>query len=506
MLRAHFPKIEILIKILLFGIIVYFTLFNHLDKQVIRLWDESRVAINAYEMNKTGFSIVTTYGYKPDMWNVKPPLLIWLQTACMKILGTTETAVRLPAAIGAFLTCCLLMWLGIRHFKSYWFGLFSVVVLVSSKGFVFEHAARTGEYDGLMVFFTTFYAICFFLYLELKDEAARKKYLTLTFVGLTLAVMTKGIAGLLITPGILLYMVIRKQLLPTLKRKQSYIHLAIFLGVVFGYYFLREQYTPTYMATVWQEELAGRYADRGDPNVHPWWYFNRFININFVNWYPLLVVGVIVGLLNKNTLIQQLVGYCLMVSVPFLILISNGGTQLQWYDMPMYPFLAIIVGALLAWMAERLNQNELIFKKYNLSFISYLIILMILFPYYRQIVKEVTYMPDKEDDSKYDVTYYLRSAFEERRNVEGYSYVSTNYDAHNQFYLLKLRDEKNSTISNKGHKDLETGDKVIVDQDDLKDYITTHYDTHTLEEYKTVRVYEIKGKKANGNIHNNSDL
>ena len=491
----HFKKIEIAFKVLLFAAITFFALMNHLDKQVIRKWDESRVAINAYEMNQTGFSIITTYDYKPDMWNVKPPLLIWCQTACMKIFGTTELAVRLPAAIGALLTCCLLMWFSIKYFKSYWFGLFSVVVLVSSKGYVFEHTARTGEYDGLMVLFTTFYAICFFLYLELKDETARKRYLNLTFVGLTLAVLTKGIAGLLITPGILLYMVLRKQFLPTLKRKQSYINLVLFFGVVFGYYFLREHYNPDYMATVWKEELAGRYEDRGDPNVHGWWYFNRLININFVNWYILLAIGIITGFLNKNTLIKQLVSYCLMVSIPFLLLISNGGTQLQWYDMPMYPFLAIIVGSFLYWVVEGLREHDLDYAKYTTRLIPYLFVLGLCLPNYLEIIKDVSHSPDVDDEEQYDVTYYLRQAYEGRRNIEKYSYVANKYTPHNLFYLRKLNDEKDASIDSKDYKKLEIGDKAIVHQGDLKEYIETHYDTHTLEQYKTVRVYEIKGRK-----------
>lgn len=506
-MTKHFTKIEIAFKVLLFAAITFLTLINHLDKQVIRQWDESRVAINAYEMNQTGFSIVTTYEYEPDMWNVKPPLLIWLQTACMKVFGTTEVAVRLPAAIGALLTCCLLMWFSIKHFKSYWFGLFSVIVLVSSKGFVFEHAARTGEYDGLMVLFTTFYALCFFLYLELKDEKAKKQYLNLTFIGLTLAVMTKGIAGLLITPGILLYMLLRKQFLPTLKRKQSYINLALFLGVVFGYYFLREHYNPGYMSTVWQEELAGRYADKGDPNVHVWWYFNRFIDINFVYWYPVLAVSSIVVFFQNNQLLKQLTIYCLLTSMLFLTVLSHGGTQLQWYDMPMYPLLSLVTGIIFYVLIEKSTAFLAKKRLKYLIVVPYILLLVVCIPAYKTILMDVTYSPDKDDEVKYDVTYYLRRAYEGRWNVDEYSYVAVNYLPHNQFYLRKLQDEKKSPIDSKDYKKLETGDKVIVHQDELKKYIETNYDTHTLEEYKTVRVYEIKGiRKLDGDINSSSDL
>lgn len=54
-------------------------LFGHLDTLPLRLWDESRLAINAYEMMKDGDLIVTHFNGQPDMWNTKPPLMIWCQ-------------------------------------------------------------------------------------------------------------------------------------------------------------------------------------------------------------------------------------------------------------------------------------------------------------------------------------------------------------------------------------------------------------------------------------------
>ena len=318
--------------------------------------------------------------------------------------------------------------------------------------------------------------------------------------------MTKGIAGLLITPGILLYMLFRKQFLPTLKIKQSYINLALFFGVVFGYYFLREYYNPNYMATVWQEELAGRYEDRGDPNVHGWWYFNRFININFVYWYPILISSSIIVFFQKNELLKQLVIYCLLISTLFLILLSNGGTQLQWYDMPMYPLLSMVVAiAFYVFIEKTVKFLQSKGLKY-FTILPYILVLVACIPAYKTILTDVSYEPDKNDEVKYDVTYYLRKAYEGRWNVDDYSYVAVKYLAHNEFYLRKLQDEKNSSIDIKEHEKLKTGDKVIVHQDELKEYITTHYQTHTLEHYKTVVVYEIKGRKSDGNINSDSDL
>jgi len=67
------------LKIILFLSLVYFPIFLHLDILPLRMWDEARYAINAYEMNQNGNFIVTHYQGQPDMWNTKPPLMIWFQ-------------------------------------------------------------------------------------------------------------------------------------------------------------------------------------------------------------------------------------------------------------------------------------------------------------------------------------------------------------------------------------------------------------------------------------------
>ena len=78
-------KIEPFIKYIVLALLVYVPIFGHLNTLPIRIWDESRLATNAYEMLKNGNFIVTYFDGKPDMWNTKPPLLIWLDVLFMKI-------------------------------------------------------------------------------------------------------------------------------------------------------------------------------------------------------------------------------------------------------------------------------------------------------------------------------------------------------------------------------------------------------------------------------------
>src|SRR5688572_32570269 len=114
-------------------------LFVHLDVLPFRLWDESRLASNAYEMHKNGNFVVTHYNGEPEMWNTKPPLMIWLQVFFIKLLGFNELSVRMPSAIAGLLTCVLLLLFSDKYFKSYLPGAFACLVLVTTNGYVDIH-------------------------------------------------------------------------------------------------------------------------------------------------------------------------------------------------------------------------------------------------------------------------------------------------------------------------------------------------------------------------------
>src|SRR5689334_10249299 len=92
------------------AILILSAAFLFIDRSVmpIQLWDESRNIVNALEMRESGSWLVTTYGGAPDLWNTKPPLLIWLMAASVGVFGLSEWALRLPSMIAALGTLAIL--------------------------------------------------------------------------------------------------------------------------------------------------------------------------------------------------------------------------------------------------------------------------------------------------------------------------------------------------------------------------------------------------------------
>ena len=62
-----------LILILLITLI-FIPLFYNLDFLPLRLWDEARLAINAYEMKNNNHFLITHFKGEFDMWNTKQNL------------------------------------------------------------------------------------------------------------------------------------------------------------------------------------------------------------------------------------------------------------------------------------------------------------------------------------------------------------------------------------------------------------------------------------------------
>src|SRR5690348_15673363 len=110
--------------------------------------------------------LVPTFDYKPDMWNTKPPLLIWIQVLSIKLLGVSELALRLPSALAAVALCLLLYWFFSKKLQKELLGFMVCMVLITSRGYVMLHGTRTCDYDSMLTLFTTAYCLFFYQYLQ----------------------------------------------------------------------------------------------------------------------------------------------------------------------------------------------------------------------------------------------------------------------------------------------------------------------------------------------------
>ena len=383
--------------VLLFGLLlllVYFPVFLHLDYMPIRMWDESMLGINAIEMAHNHHYIVTYFNGHPEIYNTKPPLMIWCIVLLSKVLGFSELSLRLPSALAA-LALCIFLFCALRKYTgSAVFGFLTVCVLITCRGYIRNHVTRTGEYDSLLVLFSTISSFYLFLAVEAGQKKEQSKYLLLFFIMLTLAVLTKGVAFLMLMPGLFIYALLRKKIITFLSDKTFYIGLAIFLVFGVGYYFLREGLQPGYLKVIRENELGGRYSNVNEGHIGPFSaYLDLLMSWQFINYYMLFPAAVLVGLGLSGRRLSRLVGFALITCLSFLLTISLAATKLPHYDAPAFPYLAIITASLFYVLYTALETALKGRWKYFLPrFAAFIVILSLLARPYSDIIATV-YFP-----------------------------------------------------------------------------------------------------------------
>jgi len=434
-MTARLKKTITCLQIAMAAIFILYALFYKLGNLPYRIWDESRLITSAYEMQKGGSLIVTTINGAPDMWNTKPPLMIWAQAASIKLLGLSEFSSRFPAAFCALLTILLVAYF-IRYVtKNNWASLLSVIVLSTSVGFIGFHCARNGDYDSMLTFFTTAYLVCLFMYTE-HDGPKRNRYLLLFFVFLTGAVLTKGIAGMLFAPVLALYIIFRKQLISTLTNKYFYVGTLAFAACIVGYYLLREHYNPGYLQAVYENELGGRFSTVNEGHEGPWhFYWDAIRWRSFGEWYWVLPSAIVALFFMGSNIKRRAMAFSLFAAILFIVIISSSATKLEWYSMPAYPLFAIVAGLLFNQLA---NVAALLPKINRTWAIVLLITIFSVQPTWNLYNYIKRNYDDLEQDSFYSTAYYFKDIMKGNKELKKETtFLYSSYSL--QFYFMLMQ-------------------------------------------------------------------
>lgn len=475
-------------------LLLYLPFFTHLSLQPLRIWDETRQAFNAYEMTMDGDMIVTKYNHQPDMWNLKPPLLVWCQAALMKVFGPWELAVRLPSALSGFLVSLLIFVFSWKYFNRFWLGFIAALIIPTVRGYMEYHGARSGDYDSMLTLFTVFYSLSFFLFFD----SGKWKYLYAGMIGLTLAVMTKGVAGLLFAPAIALAAIFFGKVKTILTSRHFYISLLFFLTVVCGYYLLREHYNPSYWQAVLDNELGGRYLEVIEGHEGGFWfYFEKIHQWQFAYWALLIPVGIVTGILDNDKNFRKLILYVTGVVIIFALILSISVTKIEWYIYQIVPLLALLIATFIYYVFTLLEKVETPgLLKYKI--LPYVFLLVITYRPYKEIF-DVTYLaPEKEWDwSGYRMSYYLRDLAQGKiKLTEPVHVVFEGQAFHLDYYVMLANRKEKNKADVKPKEDLANGDLIICSQDLVDRYVNDHYNLDHISHDDHLFLYRVTGRKT----------
>jgi 4-amino-4-deoxy-L-arabinose transferase-like glycosyltransferase len=313
----------------------------------MEVWDESRVANNAIEMAKHGGWIVTTFGGVPDLWQLKPPLLVWAMAALLRTDMDPMLAIRLPtifATMGTVLlvyACCRVL------LKDRLAGLIGGLLLVCSVLFMGNHVGRTGDCDALLCFLTLGFVICAGLYIDRQiidgQTSGASPWIAAAAVLLVLAILTKSVAAGLTVPGLIAYAIVRRRFLAVLTDWRAWLSFAGAAAVVAGLCVLRERLSPGYLAAVWSYDIAGPMltvleGHRGGPAFYAW--------VLLRGLEPALLLSPTLSAMPwdadpKRWRLCFLTG---LAALSCLAVISVAPTKPYWYAAPIVPLAAVAIG------------------------------------------------------------------------------------------------------------------------------------------------------------------
>jgi 4-amino-4-deoxy-L-arabinose transferase-like glycosyltransferase len=326
-------------------VVAAFLLLTGLGDQPLAMWDEARLAVNAFEMHAARDPIVTRFAGAPDLWNTKPPLAIWLQAVLLGVVDPPELAVRLPAALATIGTVLLVFGFLRRELGEVWPGALAGLVLLGTPAFIGYHAGRSGDYDSLLVFWTTLYSIGWYRYCRTGGGSA----LAVFGGGLALAMLTKGVAGLLMTPGLLLFTALEGRLGGVLRERRAWITVAAALAVPLAWYAVREWTVPGYLAAMLANEPGSFFGATDGTRADPFYLLRGMLDRRLEPWVVLLPVSLLLVWPMSAPLARW--ATCLLAG--FFLVAESSSTKLSWYDLPSYPVIAMVIGVAVSGLLSR---------------------------------------------------------------------------------------------------------------------------------------------------------
>ena len=315
--------------------------------------DEGRYADIAREMLARG-DFVTPH-LNGVLYLEKPPLHYWLIATAMRVLGLNEFAARFWSALFGALGVVLTYRLG-REIGGTRAGLVGAAVLGTSPLYV--AMGRLASIDMTVSFFITLTLACFWLAHRSGDDRARKVCWHVVFLAAALAVLAKGLIGVVI-PGavVFLYLLVTNQW-RILRQVPWVTGFGVFLVVAVPWHVLAAARNPDFLWFYFIHEHILRYVTPEAHRAGPFWYFPAVIIGGCVPWTALL--------LSVPRLVRWRQGRGFFTNHPdlaFLLLwfgfvtlfFSASQSKLVPYILPALPPLGVMVGLLV----ERLRVGTL---------------------------------------------------------------------------------------------------------------------------------------------------
>ena len=301
--------------------------------------DEGRYSEIPREMLERMDFITPTLNYVK--YFEKPPLLYWLNALSMAIFGENEFAARLPCALAGLLTILFTYWLGRKLFERQT-GLYAAVIVGSCLGFVPQ--ARINITDVPLTLCLTVSLGSFILAVK-SDGRDKAGYYYLSYAAAALAVLTKGLVGILFPAAIIfLFMLCRKRW-EVLKEMRLVTGLTLFLAVAAPWFILVSMRNPEFARFFFIHEHFERFLTKVHGRYQPLWFFLPVLFGIMLPWAFYVPLALKDAWQKRRGEHGEALAYLAIWAIFVFLFFSKSNSKLVPYILPVVPPLALITAA-----------------------------------------------------------------------------------------------------------------------------------------------------------------
>lgn len=303
--------------------------------------DEGRYAEIPREMLERGDFITPTLNYVK--YFEKPPLLYWLNAASIKLFGLNEFAARLPSALSGLATVLATYIIAMRLFDRRT-ALFSAIFLATTAGFVMQ--SRLILTDMLLTFCLTS-ALGAFIIAVRREEWHRGGGATwyLFYLFSALAVLTKGLIGIVFPAGIIFFYILITREWRILKRMRLVSGILLFLAVAAPWFVAVSVRNPEFADFFFIHEHFERFTSSVHGRYQPFWFFVPVLAGTMLPWSFFIPGSIGRAWRDRHHESGRAALFLLIWAVLIFLFFSKSSSKLVPYMLPIFPPLAMLIAS-----------------------------------------------------------------------------------------------------------------------------------------------------------------
>ncbi len=314
------------------------------------LWspDEPRYAQVAREMVEGGDWILMHFNGR--IYEDKPPLFFWFIALSSYLWhGFNSFSVRFPAALFGTLTVLLTFLLG-KNLYSTRTGFFSGLILATS--FEFAYLSTRSNIDTTLTFFTTASLLCFFQWYRYERDEKGKERNTRGlsiygfYISMALATLAKGPVGFILPLLVILCYLIIQRDWKGIKGMKLWPGMLLFMAIVLSWYLPAVlKGGRDYLDATLLKHSVDRFA-KGSSHIRPIYYYFYNFPVEFLPWFFFIPAAIVYGysreVIEKRKDFLFLLIWCITIFLFFSL--SKGKRGI--YLLPLYPAASLMIGKL----------------------------------------------------------------------------------------------------------------------------------------------------------------